>query len=88
MQQVLARVGGRVPVVVGASAPGFAAMSELTDAVMDMGASGVMVAPPSTVRTDDQIVVYFDMVDRDARRQVPWCCRTTRCRPACRCRPA
>ena len=30
---------------------------------MDLGASGVMVAPPSTVRTDDQIIAYFDMVN-------------------------
>ena len=62
VRQVLARVQGRVPVVVGASAPGFAAMKELTERVMALGASGVMVAPPSSVRTDDQILGYFDMV--------------------------
>jgi 4-hydroxy-tetrahydrodipicolinate synthase len=59
---VLARVDGRVPVVVGVSSPGFAAMKELSDAVMGAGADGVMVAPPSTVRTDDQIVDYFHQV--------------------------
>jgi 4-hydroxy-tetrahydrodipicolinate synthase len=57
--RVLARVNGRVPVVVGVSAPGFAAMAELTAAVMDAGAAGVMIAPPSTLRTDDQIVGYY-----------------------------
>jgi len=71
-RQVLARVNGRVPVVVGASAPGFAAMKELTDSVMDLGASGVMVAPPSTLRTDDQIVSYFQMVDETLGAKVPW----------------
>jgi 4-hydroxy-tetrahydrodipicolinate synthase len=71
VRQVLARVNGRVPVVVGASAPGFAAMGELTRAVMDQGASGVMVAPPPTVRTDDQIVAYFDMVG-ETLGEVPW----------------
>jgi 4-hydroxy-tetrahydrodipicolinate synthase len=77
VQQVLARVQGRVPVVVGASAPGFAAMKELTERVMALGASGVMVAPPSTVRTDDQILGYFDMVSEtlasvSGAQGVPW----------------
>lgn len=62
VRRVLARVDGRVPVVVGVSAPGFAAMGELSASVMGDGASGVMVAPPSTVRTDDQIVSYYGMV--------------------------
>ena len=72
VRQVLARVQGKVPVIVGASAPGFAAMSELTKRVMDMGADGVMVAPPSTVRTDDQICSYFDMVNETLGAAVPW----------------
>ncbi len=72
VRQVLARVQGRVPVIVGASAPGFAAMSELTRSVMDMGADGVMVAPPSTVRTDDQICSYFEMVNETLGADVPW----------------
>jgi 4-hydroxy-tetrahydrodipicolinate synthase len=72
VRQVLARVNGRVPVVVGASAPGFAPMKELTHSVMALGASGVMVAPPSTVRTDDQITAYFDMVNETLGPDVPW----------------
>ena len=72
VRQVLARVQGKVPVVVGASAPGFAAMKELTDSVMDLGASGVMVAAPSSLRTDDQIVSYFQMVDETLGAKVPW----------------
>ena len=73
VRQVLARVEGKVPVVVGASAAGFAPMSELTKSVMDMGAAGVMVAPPSSVRTDDQICSYFDMVTETLGPDVPWC---------------
>lgn len=73
VKQVLSRVNGKVPVVVGASAAGFAPMRELTVSVMDLGASGVMVAPPSTVRTDDQIIAYFDMVNETLGPQVPWC---------------
>jgi 4-hydroxy-tetrahydrodipicolinate synthase len=72
VKQVLARVAGRVPVVVGASAAGFAPMKELTQSVMDLGASGVMVAPPSTMKTDDQIVSYFDMVSATLGPDVPW----------------
>lgn len=72
VKQVLTRTAGRVPVVVGASAPGFAPMRELTTSVMAMGAAGVMVAPPSTVRTDDQVVAYFDMVSETLGPDVPW----------------
>jgi 4-hydroxy-tetrahydrodipicolinate synthase len=72
VKRVLTRVAGRVPVVVGASAPGFAPMRELTESVMAMGAAGVMVAPPSTMRTDDQIVAYFDMVQETVGKDVPW----------------
>ena len=57
--RILARVAGRVPVVVGVSAPGFAQIDTLTRMVMDLGAAGVMVAPPGSLRTDDQIVTYF-----------------------------
>ena len=50
---------GALPVVVGVSAPGFAAMHALTSEVMAAGAAGVMIAPPNTLRTDDQIVGYY-----------------------------
>jgi 4-hydroxy-tetrahydrodipicolinate synthase len=49
----------KVPVVVGVSAPGFAAMRSLARGVMDGGAAGVMIAPPPSLRTDDQIVNYY-----------------------------
>ena len=49
----------RLPIIVGVSAPGFAAMRALTRDVMDLGAAGVMIAPPNTLRTDDQIVGYY-----------------------------
>jgi 4-hydroxy-tetrahydrodipicolinate synthase len=48
-----------VPVVVGVSAPGFAAMRALAHGVMEAGAAGVMIAPPPALRTDDQIVTYY-----------------------------
>ncbi len=48
-----------VPVIVGVSAPGFAAMTALSQEAMDAGAAGVMVAPPMGLRTDTQITSYF-----------------------------
>lgn len=49
----------KLPFVVGVSASGFAAMRALSHAVMDKGAAGVMIAPPSSLRTDDQVVSYY-----------------------------
>ena len=57
-RQVVRRVNG-LPVIVGVSSPGFASMGALTRDVMDAGAGGVMIAPPGTLKTDDQIVAYF-----------------------------
>jgi 4-hydroxy-tetrahydrodipicolinate synthase len=45
---------GRVPVIVGVSAPGFSAMHSLARGVMELGIAVVMIAPPSSLRTDDQ----------------------------------
>ncbi len=54
------RCAGSLPVVVGVSAPGFAAMRALSQAAMQAGAAGVMIAPPATMRTDDQLCGYYD----------------------------
>ncbi|MFG1317458.1 dihydrodipicolinate synthase family protein [Xanthobacter autotrophicus] len=50
---------GDLPVIVGVSAPGLAAMRWLARAAMDRGAAGVMIAPPPSLRTDDQIIGYY-----------------------------
>ena len=68
--RVVARAGGR-PVVVGVSAPGLAAMEELTKAAMDLGAAGVMVAPPGNLKTDDQILAYYQLVGETLGDDVP-----------------
>jgi len=49
----------KLPVIVGVSAPGFAAMRSLARGAMDLGAAGVMIAPPPSLRTDDQITTYY-----------------------------
>ena len=72
VKEVLARVGSRAVVTVGVSSPGFAAMSDLAKAAMDMGASGVMIAPTPGLRTDDQIVGYFADAIEAIGSDVPW----------------
>ncbi|MBB3017228.1 4-hydroxy-tetrahydrodipicolinate synthase [Microvirga lupini] len=71
-RQVIKTVAGRVPVVVGVSAAGFAAMSGLSSKVMDAGAAGVMIAPPSTLKTDGQIVSYYADAVEAIGADVPW----------------
>jgi len=73
VERVLARVRDRIPVIVGVSSPGFAAMRELAVSVMDMGAAGVMVAPASTVKTDDQAYNYFEMAAETLGPKTPFC---------------
>jgi 4-hydroxy-tetrahydrodipicolinate synthase len=70
-QRVLQRVAGRMPIVVGVSAPGLAPMRELADSVMDLGAAGVMVAPPWTTKTDDQAYAFYASVG-EALGKTPW----------------
>ena len=60
-----------MPVVVGVSSPGFGSMKALTDQVMSLGAAGVMVGPPNTLRTDDQIVGYYTQVGAALGPDVP-----------------
>lgn len=62
----------KVPVIVGVSAPGFAAMRSLARQSMEMGAAGVMIAPPPALRTDDQIVNYFAGAVEAVGDDVPW----------------
>jgi 4-hydroxy-tetrahydrodipicolinate synthase len=66
------RRAGSLPVIVGVSAPGFAAMRALTREVMEAGAAGVMIAPPNTLRTDDQIVGYYKQAVEAIGGDVPF----------------
>jgi 4-hydroxy-tetrahydrodipicolinate synthase len=63
---------GNLPAIVGVSGPGFAAMRALARSVMDAGAAGVMIAPPASVRTDDQIVGYFAQAVEAIGTDVPF----------------
>jgi len=62
--EIIKRVTARtmLPIVVGVSSPGFAAMGALADEAMAAGAAGVMVAPTGGLRSDDQITGYYHNV--------------------------
>ena len=66
------RRAGSLPVIVGVSAPGFAAMRSLARSAMDSGAAGVMIAPPASLRTDDQIVTYYAQAVEAIGTDVPF----------------
>lgn len=68
---VLRRVDGRVPVVVGVSAPGFAAMRALARSSVDAGAAGVMIAPSAGLRGDDAVLSYMAQA-AEAVGDAPW----------------
>ena len=70
VRQVVRRAS--VPVVVGVSAPGFAAMRRLAGTAMEAGAAGVMIAPTPQLRTDDQIAGYFAQAVEAIGPDVPW----------------
>lgn len=57
-RRFIARAEGR-PVIVGVSNPSLAQLAELTAQVMDDGAAGVMIAPPSGLRTEEELFGYF-----------------------------
>lgn len=71
IRRVLAKAGA-LPIIVGVSAPGFAAMRTLAHGAMELGAAGVMIAPPSNLRTDDQIVGYYRQAVKAIGADIPF----------------
>ncbi len=71
--QVIERVCARadVPVIVGVSAPGFAAIEALSNVAMEKGAAGVMIAPPGNLKTDAQITSYYRTAG-ERLGDIPW----------------
>lgn len=62
LTQVLKRVDGRVPVIVGVSNPGLGNMVDLATAAMDNGAAGVMVAPSAAQKTEANVIALFESI--------------------------
>lgn len=71
VRRFIARCAG-LPVIVGVSAPGFAAMRALAHDAMAAGAAGVMIAPPNTLRTDEQIVGYYQQAVQAIGGDIPF----------------
>ncbi|MBB5049958.1 4-hydroxy-tetrahydrodipicolinate synthase [Rhodopseudomonas rhenobacensis] len=71
MKRVLARVANKVPVVVGVSHPGVDPLVEFSREAMDLGAAGVMIAPVSTLRTEENVLSYFAGVMQRLGPDVP-----------------
>jgi len=66
------RRAGTAGIIVGVTAPGFAAMRALARGVMEAGAAGVMIAPPSHLRHDEAIVSYFHQAVEAIGSDIPW----------------
>lgn len=73
MRRVLARVNGRVPVVVGVSHASHRHVKRLSHSAMEAGAAGVMLAPVPNLKTDDQIGQYYLTVAELLGNDVPIC---------------
>ena len=73
LNRYLQRINGRVPVVVGVSNPGIDNVVSLSKASMDAGADGVMVAGIPGLRTDEQILTYFEKLFSKLDAGTPVC---------------
>jgi 4-hydroxy-tetrahydrodipicolinate synthase len=63
---------GKAGIIVGVTAPGFAAMRALARGVMEAGAAGVMIAPPPHLRHDEAIIGYFHQAVEAIGSDIPW----------------
>lgn len=73
MSHMLARVDGRVPVIVGVSNAGLDNLAQLSATAMDKGAAGVMVAPMRGLVTEDRLYGYFAQVFGALGPDIPVC---------------
>jgi len=60
LQRVLKRAAGRMQVIVGVSHVGLDNFADFTQQVMQAGASGIMVTPTTGLKTEDQVLNYFE----------------------------
>ena len=73
VKRVMDRLAGRIPVIVGVSAPGIDPMRALTQEAMAAGAAGVMVAPLNGLGPEDRLKGYFAQVCTALGDDVPVC---------------
>jgi 4-hydroxy-tetrahydrodipicolinate synthase len=70
--RIVRRAGRAAKVVVGVSAPGFAAMRALARGSMEAGAAGVMIAPPPSLRHDEAVLAYYKQAVEAVGEDVPF----------------
>lgn len=73
LDRVLSRVNGRVPVIVGVTAPGLDPLRTLSHDAMARGAAGVMVAPPTGLGPETRVGAYFADICTALGPDVPIC---------------
>jgi 4-hydroxy-tetrahydrodipicolinate synthase len=73
LKHVMQRVGGRKPIVVGASNPGTDNLTRFAKEAMDLGAAGLMIAPLSGLKNDDQVYAYWERLFSRIGSDVPVC---------------
>lgn len=72
-RRVLRRVAGRIPVVVGVSNPGIDNLARLSQAAVEAGAAGVMIAAVPGLKTEEQVYGYFAQAFERLGEAIPVC---------------
>lgn len=64
VETVIAAAAGRVPVIVGTSHPEVGSCIRLSQQAVEMGAAGVMIAPPRFPdgATDDKVITFYETI--------------------------
>ncbi|GAB4067866.1 dihydrodipicolinate synthase family protein [Ancylobacter sonchi] len=73
LDHVMKRVDGTKPIVVGATNPGTDNLVRFANRAMEKGAAGLMIAPLSGLKTDDQIYAYWESVLTRLGPDIPVC---------------
>jgi 4-hydroxy-tetrahydrodipicolinate synthase len=72
-RHVLNRCNGRLPIVVGVSQSGLRGLGDLAYEAMESGAAGVMVSPPSNLKTDNEVRGFLSGVVDTLGPDIPLC---------------
>jgi 4-hydroxy-tetrahydrodipicolinate synthase len=72
LTHVVRRVDGRTRIIVGVQPGGFNDMQSVIKAVMDQGASGIMLGPAPGLRTEEQVLGYFEALAGRIGPDVPF----------------
>jgi 4-hydroxy-tetrahydrodipicolinate synthase len=71
VRRVVRRLDGRAQVITGVSQAGFNEFGSFTEAMMGEGASGIMVAPASSLKSEDQVLAFFEAISARIGEHVP-----------------